>query len=129
MKNLLNYFGHLRTAKIILWCYVIWYLVIVSFYFDPRMSLWINSIGISAVMGTGLMLSVMPAAGLRAMEKWAVARLFIIPFCVSSFAALIKDHGFVVVFSPRLTDNLAAAGACTAFVTIALLCKFTHRRG
>jgi hypothetical protein len=49
------------------------------------------------------------------------------PLCVSSFAALIKDQGFFVVFSPRLAENLAAAGAGAIFVTIALLCRFTQR--
>jgi hypothetical protein len=49
------------------------------------------------------------------------------PLCVSSFAALIKDQGFFVVFSPRLAENLAAAGAGAVFVTIALLCRFTQR--
>ena len=46
--------------------------------------------------------------GIRAMDKWAVARLFMMPFAVSSFAALIKDHGFFVVFSPRLAENAVA---------------------
>ena len=123
MKRLVDYLGGLRTGKIALWCYLIWYLVIVAFYFDARPALWINSVGISMVIGTALILSVLPAGGIRAMERWAVARLFIMPFCVSSFAALIKDHGFFVVFSPSLRDNLIAGGACVLFVVVALACK------
>ena len=129
MRRLVNYLGNLQSGKIALWCYLIWYLTMASFYFDPRISLWVNSMGISAVIGTALILCVMPEGGIAAMEKWAVARLFMMPLCVSSFAALIKDQGFFVVFSPRLTDNLTAAGACAIFVAIALLCKFTFRRG
>jgi hypothetical protein len=128
MRRLVHYLGNLRSGKIVLWCYLIWYLVMVSFYFDPRVSLWINSIGISAVMGTGLVLSVLPAGGLRAMEKWAVARLFMIPFCVSSFAALIKDRGFIVVFSPSLRENLIALGACALFVATTFVCRSLSQR-
>ena len=38
------------------------------------------------------------------------------PFCVSSFAALIKGHGFVLVFHPSARDNLLAALACALFL-------------
>lgn len=123
MHRLIRYFGNLRTGKIALWCYLIWYVVMLFFHFDAKPSLWINSLGISVVIGTGLVLSVMPAGGIGAMEKWALARLFIMPFCVSSFAALIKDQGFIVVFSPRLTENLLAAGACVVFVVVTRVCK------
>ncbi|MEQ1776772.1 MAG: hypothetical protein ABL891_23545 [Burkholderiales bacterium] len=125
MKILLNYFGNLRTGKIILWCYLIWYVVMVVFYFDPRISLWANSLGISVVIATGLILSVMPAAGIRAMEKWAIARLFMMPFAVSSFAALIKDQGFIIIFSPRMHENLIAIGACAFFVIVSSICKWS----
>ncbi|MBM3344276.1 MAG: hypothetical protein FJY56_19505 [Betaproteobacteria bacterium] len=106
-----------------LWCYFIWYLVMAGFYFDARPALWLNSLGISLFIGTALVLSILPPAGLRALEKWAVARLFLVPFCVSSFAALIKERGFWVVFSPSLRDNLIAAGACTLFVAATWLCR------
>jgi hypothetical protein len=121
--RLTNYLASLRPGKIALWCYLIWYIVMAYFYFDPRPALWINSLGISAVIGTGLLLSVMPAAGVRAMDKWAVARLYMMPIGVSSFAALIKDRGFVVVFSPSLHENLIAAGACTLFVVCTWLAR------
>ena len=123
MRRLAHYFGHLRTGKITLWCYLIWYLAMLRFYFDPRPSLWINSLGISVVIGTGLILSVMPAGGPRAMEKWAVARLFLMPFAVSSFAALIKDHGCTVIFSPSLGENAIAAAACVMFIVITWACR------
>jgi hypothetical protein len=45
------------------------------------------------------------------------------PFCVSSFAALIKGHGFVLIFHPNLADNLTALGVCVAFLLVVLACK------
>jgi hypothetical protein len=127
MSSPIAYLAQLRTPKIILWCYLIWYLVMANFYFDARLALWINSLGLSAVIGTGLVLIVLPPAGLSAMEKWALARLFMMPFCVSSFAALIKDQGFIVVFSPRLHENLIALGACALFVSLTLTCRAVHK--
>jgi len=123
MHRLIRYFGNLRAGKIALWCYLIWYIVMLFFHFDAKPSLWINSLGISVVIGTGLILSVLPPGGIGAMEKWAVARLFLMPFCVSSFAALIKDQGFLVVFSPQWLENLYAIIACALFVAITALCK------
>jgi len=127
MQNICNYFGRLRTEKIILWCYLIWYTVMTGFYFDPNTSLWLNSLGISIVIGTGLVLSVMPAGGIKAIERWAVARLYLMPFCVSSFAALIKNEGFFVVFSPRLSENAVAFAACAVFTGITLACKIAPK--
>lgn len=123
-KTLFDYFSQLRTGKIILWCYLIWYLVMAWFYFDARLSLWVNSLGISIVIGSGLVLGVLPAAGIRAMDKWAVARLFIMPLCVSSFAALIKGQGFMVIFSPRIVENMVAIAGCAVFVIGVQLCKY-----
>ena len=128
MKPLHHYFANLRAGKIVLWCYLIWYLVMAYCYFDARPSLWINSLGISAVIGTGLVLSVMPAGGLRAMDRWAVARLYMMPIGVSSFAALIKDHNFMVIFSPRAADNLIAAAACAVFVAGVSACKLLSNK-
>ena len=128
MSILFKYLGNLRTGKIVLWCYLIWYAAMASFHFDPRLSLWLNSLGISIVIGAALILSVLPPAGIRAMEKWACARLFMMPFCVSSFAALIKDQGFIIVFSPKLSENLWALGACALFVGIVLCCKVLGRK-
>ncbi len=43
-------------------------------------------------------------------------RLFLMPFCVSSFAALVKDAGYVLVFPPSLADNLIGLGAIGSFL-------------
>ncbi len=94
-------------------------------YFEPKLSLWLNSLGISLFIGLGLLLSVMPKVGISGMEKWQIARLFIMPFCVSSFAAIIKDRGFMVIFSPLWQDNLGAMISCFTFVIFIWLCKKT----
>jgi hypothetical protein len=36
------------------------------------------------------------------------------PFCVSSFSALVKGKGFILIFSPRTNENLIALAACAA---------------
>ena len=44
------------------------------------------------------------------------------PFCVSSFSALVKGRDFFLIFSPRIRETLTAAALCAAFcATVALL--------
>ncbi|MEI8035838.1 MAG: hypothetical protein WCH96_10220, partial [Betaproteobacteria bacterium] len=124
-QSLFTYFKALRPAKVVLWCYLIWYFFMLGQYFEPKLSLWLNSLGISLFIGLGLLLSVMPKVGISGMEKWQIARLFIMPFCVSSFAAIIKDRGFMVIFSPLWQDNLGAMISCFTFVIFIWLCKKT----
>src|SRR3954454_24292558 len=113
----LRYLAGLRIAQQVLWCYLIWYLVVLARYFDASPTLWLSSLGISVIVGTALYLSTALAGRTRVtLGRWQVARLFAMPFCVSSFAALIKGHGFVLVFHPRARDNLLAAAACASFV-------------
>lgn len=64
----------------------------------PVTTIWLNSVGISFVIDIALMLSVNGSSA-RA-DPWQTFRLFLMPFCVSSFAALIKDRGFVLIFPP-----------------------------
>jgi len=116
-SGLVGYLAGMRVAQRILWCYLIWYLVVLVRYFDASPALWASSLGISAIIGTALVLSTTRTGRTPVkLERWQIARLYLMPFCVSSFAALIKGHGFVLVFHPQLRDNLIAAAACTAFV-------------
>ena len=110
---LLRYLANLSNGRLILWCYFIWYCVVLVRYFDPRPRLWLTSLGLSAIIGLALYIST-AAAGRERVQLgfWPTFRLFLMPFCVSSFAALVKDHGFVLVFSPRVGETLAAAGLC-----------------
>jgi hypothetical protein len=113
----LRYYAGLGTAQRVLWCYLIWYLVTLVRYFDASPTLWLSSLGISAIVGTALYLSTTRTGQRQVrLERWQVARLYIMPFAVSSFAALIKGRGFVLVFHPSLRDNALAASACALFI-------------
>lgn len=112
---LIKYFAALSRGKVVLWCYLIWYLVTVFLRFDPSPRLWLNSLGISAVIGTGLLLSVSNPAGVRA-DRWQTFRLFMMPFCVSSFSALIKGHDYVLIFPSDMKELAFSIVACAGFV-------------
>lgn len=126
MAGLIRYLSELKPGKTVLWCYLIWYLVVVYFYFDPSPKIWINAIGISAVIGTGLVLSVASGKGKR--DRWQTFRLYLMPFCVSSFSALIKDKGFFIVFPSSFGELGIAIAGCILFLSIVLTLKFlTHK--
>ena len=126
MKLLTKYFSQIKLDKVILWCYLIWYFVIVYFYFDPALKIWIDSIGISAVIGTGLMLSVSAQkSGKR--NHWQTFRLYLMPFCVFSFSALIKGQGFIVVIPPKIKETTVAIFCCAIFVSVIVLIKLINR--
>lgn len=110
-----RYLQNLNRGRLILWCYLVWYLVVLVSYFDASPRLWITSLGLSAIIGIALYLSATAGATKAKLDRWTIFRLFLMPFCVSSFAALVKGQGFVLVFSPRLSENLAAAGLCALF--------------
>jgi hypothetical protein len=97
---------------------------VVARYFDPAPTLWATSCGLSAIIGTGLYISTSYTGRTRTrLGFWPVFRFYLMPFCVSSFAALIKGHGFVLIFHPNLADNVTAFGSCAAFVLVVLACK------
>jgi len=121
---LLRYLAELTLPRVVLWCYLIWWGFVFARYFDPSPRLWLSSLGIAGIIGTGLYLSTAHAGRARTrLEPWQIARLYIMPFCVSSFAALIKGRGFVLVFDPAWAANAAAGAGCAAFVSAALLCR------
>ena len=124
IARLLSYFATLTTGRIVLWCYAIWYVVNVALHFDPHPRLWITSLGLSAIIGAALILSTRPVRGGSPQDGWTVFRLFLMPFCVSSFAALVKDAGYVLVFPPTLRENVIGCGTIVTFlVLVALLRK------
>jgi hypothetical protein len=109
---------------VLLWCYFVWYGFAAARYFDPAPTLWATSLGLSLIIGTGLYISTTYAGRTRThLGFWPVFRFYLMPFCVSSFAALIKGHGFILIFHPNLADNLTAFGLCAAFVLFVLACK------
>jgi hypothetical protein len=121
--QLLRYFADLRPGKIALWCYLIWYLVTVANLFEPLLSLWLNSAGISAVIGIALKLSVAGGGGGKA-ARWQTFRLFAMPFCVSSFSALIKGRGFVLVFPSDVRLLTQCIVSCVVFLLACTLLRW-----
>lgn len=122
MKLLIQYLYQIKLDKAILWCYLIWYIVVVYFYFDPSPKIWINAVGISAVIGTALVLSVSSGKGGKR-DRWQTFRLYLMPFCVSSFSALIKEQGFIVIISPKIKETLVAVSCCALFLFVVFVIK------
>ena len=122
----MRYFASLTPGRIALWCYLIWYLVTVVTHFDPAPAIWLNSLGISAVVGVALMLSVTHEPK-KTTAHWQTFRLFLMPFCVSSFAALIKGQGYVLIWPARAAERYWSAGLCAFFVAIVLLLRAWRR--
>ena len=118
----MGYLAKLTAGKIALWCFLIWYLATVIHHFDPTPAIWLNALGISAIIGIALYLSVLEPGKARP-DRWTTMRLFLMPFCVSSFSQLIKGKGFVLVFPPDLHEIVISLGACALFVTFVLSIK------
>ena len=112
-----RYLAHLPNGKLVLWCYLIWWLSTIVHHFDASPSIWLNSLGISAVIGVALILSV---GGFQAAtrDRWQTFRLFAMPFCVSSFSSLIKGQGFVFILPPTVAELLTSLGLCLLFVLL-----------
>ncbi len=125
MKALAAYVGTLSNAQLVLWCYFLWYLGTVAYHFDPAPALWLNSLGIAVVIGIALVLSVGGVEVARRQPR-QTARLFAMPFCVSSFAALIKDRDFLLVLPPTRRELTVDLTLCAIFVALALFAR--HRR-
>ncbi len=125
MLSPIRYLAQLPTARVILWCYAIWYGVNVVNHFDARPRIWLTSVGLSVIIGAALIMSTQSGKGKgsAASDPWVVFRLFLMPFCVSSFAALVKDAGFILIFPPTLRENLIGVAAIVAFLAVVFLVK------
>lgn len=116
------------NSQIILCCYFIWYAFMSARYFDPSPRLWLTSLGLSVIIGFVLYVSTTQVGSRQVkLERGQILRLFLVPFCVSSFAALIKGQGFILVFSPHLRDDLIAGGLCALLVACVMLARHLHR--
>jgi hypothetical protein len=122
----LKYLSELAPGKIALWCYLIWYLVTVVAHFDPSPGLWLSSLGIGAVVGFALLLSVQNGTSLSP-NRWQTIRLFLMPFCVSSFSALIKGQGYFLVLPSQSLELCMSIALCTIFVMLVLGLKRMQR--
>ena len=129
--KLLSYLANLSKGRLILWCYFIWYLVVLVRYFDPSARLWLTSLGLSLIIGFALFVSTTAAGEKKVkLEPWQIIRLFMMPFCVSSFAALVKGKGFVLIFSPNPKEILMAVGLCGVLCgTVAMLKRRQQNAG
>ncbi len=121
----MRYFANLTTGRIVLWCYFIWYVYFTARYFDRSPNLWLTSVGISAIVGVALLLSTWHEQA--RFLSWTTFRLFLMPFCVSSFSALVKGKGFILVFSPKVIDDSIALVVCLVFCGFVLNAKITRR--
>lgn len=118
---LLRYLTNLSNGRLILWCYFIWYLVVLVRYFDSSLRLWLTSLGLSLIIGFALFISTTAASTNRVkLDFWQTFRLFLMPFCVSSFSALVKGKGFVLIFSPNPKEILTAVISCAVLCGIVL---------
>jgi hypothetical protein len=122
----IDYFAQLTKGKIVLWCYLIWYCVVVFFSFDTTPRIWINSLGISLIIGIALLLSVSKPPPTSA-GRWQTIRLFLMPFCVSSFSSLIKGQGFTLVMPPKANEAIVAVIACTVFIGMVSVVRWATR--
>ncbi len=123
MFSIYSYFVRIKPGRLVLWCYLIWYFVTLYYHFDPSPKLWVNSVGISVVIGTALMLSVSTSV---TADYWQTFRLYWMPFAVSSFAALIKNKHYFVIFSQNVGEVLTALGCCGLFLAIVAIVKWNY---
>jgi hypothetical protein len=128
LTALRRYLAELSPGRTVLWCYAIWYAVNVWNHFDPKPRLWLTSLGLSAIIGLALLLSTASANKNSApRDRWVVFRLFLMPFCVSSFAALVKDAGYVLIFPPSPRENLVGVGFIALFLAMVWIVKTVSR--
>jgi hypothetical protein len=119
--SLIRYLVTLNNGRLILWCYLIWYGVVLVRYFDPSPRLWLTSLGLSMIIGFALYISTTAAGGEKVkLGFWQTFRLFLMPFCVSSFSALVKGRGFFLIFSPQPGEIMLALGLCALLCTTVL---------
>jgi len=125
----MRYLANLTKGRVILWCYFIWYAVVLSRYFDASPRLWFTSLGLSAIIGTALYISTTSAEnGRTTLGGWQIFRLFLMPFCVSSFAALVKGRSFILIFSPIWHEDMIAVALCISFVLAVAAIKRSQRK-
>jgi hypothetical protein len=121
-----RYLSQLTTGRIVLWCFLIWYVSVVIRHFDPAPAIWLNALGISGIIGVALYLSVREP-GRAPPDRWTTLRLFLMPFCVSSFSQLIKGRGFVLVFPPDPREIATGVAAWAAFVAMVFALRVATR--
>ena len=125
---LVRYLSNLSNGRLILWCYFIWYFVVLVRYFDSSLRLWLTSLGLSLIIGFALFISTTAVSANKVkLDFWQTFRLFLMPFCVSSFSALVKGKGFILIFSPKLMEIGIAVGLCAVLCGVVLVLRRRNR--
>lgn len=124
-KTAIKYVLKMKTPKIILWCYLIWYFSIIFIYFDPSIRLWASSLVISLIIGFALILST-SQQGVK-QDKWITFRLFLFPFCVSSYSATIKGQDFILLFPNNSSHFLLGIVNCLVFLILIASIKKAYK--
>ena len=103
--------------------------MVLARYFDSSVRLWLTSLGLSLIIGFALFISTTAASANKVkLDFWQTFRLFLMPFCVSSFSALVKGRGFVLIFSPKLMEIGIAAGLCALLCIVVLVLRGRKKR-
>lgn len=118
---MISYFARLRAPKLVLWCYLAWYLAMVGCYLDPSPVIWLSALGISSLIGIGLIFATKVSG--QAMEGWTKFRLFLFPFCVSSYSSLIKGKGFILLFPTESRPLMIGIAACVGMIVFQRACR------
>jgi hypothetical protein len=95
--------------------------VVLVRHFDPSLRIWLTSMGLAAIVGTGLYIS--STAHGNKLACWQIVRLYLMPFFVSSFLALVKGKNFILIFSPNSMEILVALGLCALFCLAVFILK------
>jgi len=124
---MIKYFARVSASKLILSCYLAWYVAVVSLFFEASAALWISSIGLSFFIGIALILATRQPT--QKTDFWTAFRLFLIPFCVSSYSGLIKGRGFILLFPPDRRSLLICSLACFGVVAVHFCCRLIAPAG
>ncbi len=119
---MIRYFAKLRAAKLALWCYLAWYVTVSAFYFEPSPLIWLTALGMSALIGIALIFATKVPG--HPMDRWTIFRLFLFPFCVSSYSSLIKGKGFFLIFPMESRPLLGGIAACAGVVIFQRACRW-----
>jgi hypothetical protein len=120
--TVIRYFASLRVPKLALWCYLAWYLTMVANYFDPSPVIWLTALGMSALIGIALIFATKVQG--QGMDRWTKIRLFMFPFCVSSYSTLIKGKGFILIFPTHIRPLLTGLAVCALVVAFRHVCRW-----
>jgi hypothetical protein len=123
---MIKYFARLSISKLILWCYLAWYVAVVCLYFEASPALWISSLGLSFFIGIALILAARQPN--QKIGFWVAFRLFLIPFCVSSYSSLIKGKGFILLFPTDPRSLSVCSLFCLGVVVLHFICRLIASR-